>query len=267
LVDPRRNYLLIKVPLTGQVSSLTVDLTCVLDLCRVNVVPGKPTQAALPLDDQERTADLQATPTIDYNNPDFQHFLLEHDLLIKKGESRSAFAGRAFCFVADDNWDRQRRSGGVQPNDPNYIRKTSYVCRSTCTAWDCGTFGLLDVAILRANGIPSRLLPGWFTFQGGHVELDYYDPTIGGFALVDARSDGDGESSKHRYDFGMHDPNFVTFHLNTDLSPENGASIPFHQFAFDISYEGPGPWQPNFVNVWKPTRIPLPYPYPSTSMR
>ena len=120
------------------------------------------------------------------------------------------------------------------------------------------------VAVLRANGVPARLeagrwaldeVPGYGQY---HVRASFYDQTVG---WVPADPTFGMSAVRRRQSpvrtFGGTEGNFITLHLNTDVSPVGTSfGMPIHQFEV-MAYKGTEQFRPKISELWKVSQIPL----------
>ena len=255
--DRSRKYFGLKFDLSEELAQrpLRFQITYVLDLYKSQISRGKgKTPSASPDPDS-----LKSTPTIDFTAKGFQNYLQQRQLTKNASESNLDFAYRAFTSLSAD---LARRTVDTSPQEPVSNWKASYLVTPQCKDGGCGMCAIQLVAILRANGIASRLeagrwalddVPGYGQF---HVRTSFYDPALGWvpvdptFGKLAVRK---GQSPDQH--FGGTDGNFVTMHLNTDVSPvDTPFGMPIHQFEV-VSYKGPGPFQPKITETWKVSPI------------
>eukprot|EP01114_Cavostelium_apophysatum_P008415 TRINITY_DN2087_c0_g1_i1.p1 TRINITY_DN2087_c0_g1~~TRINITY_DN2087_c0_g1_i1.p1 ORF type:complete len:802 (+),score=153.16 TRINITY_DN2087_c0_g1_i1:47-2452(+) len=142
-----------------------------------------------PISDQERRHYLASTKSMPHDSRTFQSWLQQRDLFIRSGESKLAFARRAFIGVSKAML---------------YLSPCSFDFEAIVTAnqGDCGCINRVFVATLRANGVPARLLYGRHAksivigqtvtfgfgdqevsngkqFKQTHVQSQFYDEIIG----------------------------------------------------------------------------------------
>jgi Transglutaminase-like superfamily len=204
--------------------------------------------------------DIKPTHCLDYTNADFQKYLSDFRLRRGGNESNLAFAHRAFqIFCADMASRFQERAsaaglGGL----------VSKLCQRDMHAGGCGDCAFQFVAILRANGVPARVVTGRWAetatpdFGMFHVRSDFYDPSIGwipvdsNFGFADLLKGRDNECQFEKSAMG----DFVTMHLNTDVHPAGTSfEAPAHQFGI-VEYIGKDPFHPKYGHeTWTVKKI------------
>jgi transglutaminase-like putative cysteine protease len=150
----RRPFTVAHVPVRGRAQQLgmSVQVTYWATLMSRRLVPlaeGEKPPTLAPLPASERKLALIPTSLLDFRSPDFQKWMDEQGLRRKRGEEDLHFARRVFMVL--------RRTFTYEFN-PAMDRRCSVVCRQGKS--DCRGLSLLFVAVLRANGVPSRVLVG-----------------------------------------------------------------------------------------------------------
>lgn len=259
-LSPDKKYIVINIPLRADTLSrpLAIDITYIVDLYKVSLRPNANGLEVPNVPSPENT-DLQATKTIDYDNPKFKAFLRANDLVKKQGETSLDFAYRAYAKLNEDLASRVRSDApGVDPKD----WKASILCQPDSHNGGCGFCSIQFAAVLRANGVPSRLMTGrWAKNTEGdygqfHVRNDFYEPSVGWIPIDQtfgffAKRDG----ANPNINFGANNADFLTMHLNSEVSPEgSGFYMPLHQFGI-VAYNGNSPYNPSGKEIWTVTRI------------
>lgn len=156
----------------------------------------------------------RASPTSDIETKAFREWMQRNGLTRGANESELVFAHRAFAFIVHHytyEW-------------PTEVRTASQVCTAGRT--DCGGLSALFTGVMRANGIPARMLGGrWASSQKPgdktgdygkwHVKAEFFAHGIG-WVPVDGSSalaDPNGENTYFGHDHGDH----VAFVLDEDL--------------------------------------------------
>jgi transglutaminase-like putative cysteine protease len=156
---------------------------------------------------------------IDHQNGAFRGWLESAGLMRAGTEPPIEFARRAFLYIRANFSYRFREKQD---------RRASSVCIDRWS--DCGGLSVLLVAVLRANGIPARVLYGrWATSARGRDELDgqpYYQWHVKaefhaagvGWVPVDMSSAilHDRSPAGLRY-FGNDPGDFIAFHVDPNL--------------------------------------------------
>lgn len=250
---PERSYPVIKVPLYAKTEVLHVDVSYVLNLYRVEIVPGAG-QPVKPLTEEHRAWGVAATTSLDYNHPDFQAYLNKHALIKAATESNAEFGARDYEIVTKDVVSRINDDPKFV--DPQKRMLASRICQSDYHSLDCGSQTMLFAAVMRANGVPAQVLPGrWAStwdkenggYNQGHVLGNFFDDKMGWIPV---------DQSCHV--FGKGNPTFIAYHDYPDISPEKGVKFGIWQFGVHVNYEGPGPYTPGFAEAWRVNPIPLP---------
>jgi transglutaminase-like putative cysteine protease len=192
-----------------------------VQLVRRTFVQGRAPQMATTASPSvpELTQALVPTETLDFDTPAFQARLAERALRPKPTENDLAFVRRVFTTLKGDlryeyHPDLDRRSSQVWPSKKS----------------DCGGINGLLVSVLRANGIPARVLCGRWARSavlgetlGGvpygqwHVKAEIYLRSVGWVpadlsGAVQHAAPGDGLTF-----FGHDDGNFLVMHTDFDL--------------------------------------------------
>ncbi|HUO08775.1 MAG TPA: transglutaminase-like domain-containing protein [Phycisphaerae bacterium] len=163
---------------------------------------------------------LAPTETLDFDTPAFQDAVAQNDLRPHPGEMELDFVRRVFTTLKTQlhyeyRADLERRSSAV------WRTRTS----------DCGGLNGLFAAVLRANGIPARVLCGRWArsatdgeMLGGvpyaqwHVKAEFYLPRVG---WIPADLSGAVQCTPHNDTglayFGNDHGDFITMHTDFDL--------------------------------------------------
>jgi len=156
----------------------------------------------------------RVSPTSDIETAVFRNWMQRNGLTRAASESELAFAHRVFAFIVHHNTYQW-------PTD-------NHTATQVCTTGksDCGGLSALFTGVMRANGIPARLLGGrWASSQkpgnktgdygNWHVKAEFFAHGVG-WVPVDgssALSDPDGENTFFGHDHGDH----VAFVLDEDM--------------------------------------------------
>lgn len=174
--------------------------------------------AVPPLPAAEKTAYLAPDPHADYDAPAFRDWLTARRLKRVKGETAPELAARVLDVL---------RSDFTYAYDPGADRRASRVCGRTTA--DCGGLSVLVVSVMRANGIPARLLvgrtalppqpgsrPGSLEYDRPHARAEFFVPGVG-WVPVDPVV-ALAEPSRPATDFVGYDPgDLLVLHVGTDL--------------------------------------------------
>jgi cathepsin L len=148
---PEGHWLVARVPGHGG-HRLEVELHYHALLAYRQLVPlaeGATPPKVAPLSPEVRRHNLMAQDDVDYEAPAFQHWLTQHDLRRRPGESEIDFARRAFLFIS--TWLRYT-------TELDHNSRASHVVQTHKS--ECGRTSKVFVATMRANGIPARYLVG-----------------------------------------------------------------------------------------------------------
>jgi transglutaminase-like putative cysteine protease len=184
--------------------------TYAVTLWRRDLVAGTPLTPVPALSASERAMFLLALSTINHDDAGFRSWLSENGLLRAGGERDLGYAYRVFRFIVT------HFEYGLSSED----RRPSAVCRLGRS--DCGGLSMLFTAAMRANGVPARTLWGrWAVSQADpnygqwHVTAEVFGEGVGWVYVDTANSVGKPEAQTY---FGRGEGNFITFHLDTDLT-------------------------------------------------
>lgn len=197
---------------------------------------------------------LRQTSLVDYNTSAFQRWLDEKGLR-PNNEHALGFALRAFHFV---------RSTFKYSFSNEMDRRASKVIRAGST--DCGGFGILFSAIMRPNGIPTRLLFGrWAaskkpgsSYTQIHVKCEFFIKGIGWIPVDVASAILNDKSPEKMQFFGKDNGDFVVFHVEHDVVLDTcyygrTTELCLQGFAFWTCEEGRGDGPTE--NDWKVTKV------------
>jgi hypothetical protein len=251
--DSTRFYQMIQVPLANGLLNrpIHLDIIYTVDLFKVklregadssDISAGKPT-----------VFDIRPTKCIDYTNVTFRSYLRDFDLIRTNGENNLAFAYRAYQILCADLAARIKDGDTGSPSN----WRASYLCQRSMQHGACGNCAIQLVAILRANGVPARLLTGRWAkdsepdYGQFHVRADFYDPSIGWIPVDPTFGFSDLRDHKNiNGEFGNNNADFIIMHLNTEVHPQNSYfEMPLHQFGVS-RYEGSNPFNPQWAENW-----------------
>ena len=185
------------------------------------------------LTDEERKRYLASSPFMDYDNPEFIKWMDKPELKRKepkgamKREGAMKFAHRVFAYFVNNG----KYIGGP----PNH--RPSYTCiqEPGGLASDCGGLSLLFVAVMRANGVPARILFGrWAISQTDgdpqfHVTAEFFVEKCGWVPVDISGTIVHKPKSPDAY-FGWTDGTLIAFHEDTDLEPDKDFRFAFAQY-------------------------------------
>jgi transglutaminase-like putative cysteine protease len=235
LSDLKRPVLFMQVPVntkgytnaTGKSILVRVDYRATL-IARKLVV-GRPSLPVGTLPKRARDQGVAPTPTCDFQSEEIQVWLDKQSLRRGSEERDLDFAYRVF--------QRFRKELDYKPE--NEQRRASRVCQDQCS--DCAGICNLYVAVLRANNVPARVLPGRLAKSGEgpsascHVRSEFFAEGIG-WVPVEITSAVSFKEFPDGNFFGVDDGSHLAFHADTDLVLDtkiNGKkTIPHVQWVF-----------------------------------
>lgn len=200
---------------SGHETKADATYTARIELRRRTLSDGAPQHPPAPLNAGERTTALAATPLIDWDGEAFQQRLDADGLRPREGEHVIAFARRVLRHV------RGLRYAYASEMD----RHASRIIVDG--GGDCGGLCVLTVAILRAAGIPARVLAGRWAksavpderlegvpYRQWHVKLEFHTDGIGWIPA-------DAAIGLERPDdwFGRQEADFIAFHIDPEVRP------------------------------------------------
>jgi hypothetical protein len=177
----------------------------------VRLEKGRAKKAPKPLAKDLREAALAARGAYDFEKPAFQAWLDQHDLRRKKRERDLAFAYRTLAHIHEAFTYR------FPPKFTN--RLATEVCEEKAS--DCGGLSILFASVMRASGVPARVLPGRWALIGKkgesqyHVRAEFWAEGIGWVPI-----DGSGAvqwAGAPASAFGGQRPNFFVMHEDIDV--------------------------------------------------
>jgi transglutaminase-like putative cysteine protease len=243
-------------PAPGKKLTLKLEVEATLRTRKlVPLAPGEapPKVAALTLVEQKYYT--SATPQVDHAAKEFRDWLGRKELRAKDGEQPLDLAARVLTVL---------RADFTYHFDPREDKRASLVCERKST--DCGGLANLLVGVMRANGVPARLLvgrmakpraegsePGDTGYDQPHVRAEVYVAGVGWVPIDPA------EASRAKdvpvADFiGADAGDLLVLHADTDLrlpypDEERTANLlqitpnvwTFGQGQFDVTL-GPSGW-------------------------
>jgi hypothetical protein len=179
---------------------------------------GKSPKAVPELTEYERRQYLATSVTMDYNDPEFLHWINEQGLKQRRNEDTMQFAQRVFTYLIK-NGKYSEDTFGSKAHRP------SRVCKSLTT--DCGGFSLLFVAVMRANNVPARTLFGRWAIpqtdeRGQHHVIAEFLVEKSGWVPVDIAGTIVHKPNDLNAFFGNTNGKHIAFHIDTDLEPAKG---------------------------------------------
>jgi transglutaminase-like putative cysteine protease len=170
------------------------------------------------LDRIERDHYTSPTSLMDLHSPVFQQWLTTKKLFRTNEESQIDFARRAYLLI----------TGSFRYSySPEMDRIASHLCHAGTS--DCGGVSILFSTVLRANGIPARLLAGRWAkssekgeilgsveYYQQHVKSEFYAEGVGWVPVDVSRGIGLAPEESLRY-FGNDRGDFITLHFDHDV--------------------------------------------------
>jgi hypothetical protein len=191
-----------------------------LQLFKRDLMPaeGNKPAAKVTLSRAERDESLNPTETLDFDTAAFGQWLDKEKLRPNPDETEVDFARRAFLQLKGEF--EYLYTGSMD-------RHSSKVCRAGKS--DCGGLNGMLVSVLRASGIPARLLVGrWaesskdgdslgnLPYYQTHVKGEFFLTNVGWVPIDLSSALGDKSKEGLRF-FGHDGGNFVAMHLDPDL--------------------------------------------------
>ncbi len=224
----RRPILSVRVPVRSarQQQELEVDFTCTATLHARRLASMEANDrrpAAAPLSAALTKAYLAANSLVDHEAPSFRAWLKSEGLRRGEQEGEVDFAYRVFTYL---------RSKLQYEYKEEMDRRVSHVCQSLQT--DCGGMSCLFVGILRANGMPARVLVGrWaqsaesgaklggVAYYQTHVKAEFFVQGLG-WVPVDLSAAVNAEPPQDpKWFFGNDPGDFLVFHVDYDLQVDS----------------------------------------------
>jgi hypothetical protein len=150
----------------GKEGTLPTSLTVVSTLDAI-LYPVNGAHGPTALTQAEKLRYTKPLPSLDFTERAVQEFCRDTKMVIRNNESISDFGRRVTEFVYDS-----------MPSGSSQVIQASRIV-SDLKPSDCGPHGSLPVAILRANRIPSRMLPGRLTNKSMHVKCEVFEAGLG----------------------------------------------------------------------------------------
>jgi len=165
-----------------------------------------------PLADHVKRYHLQETATMNFKDPAFLDWLNTHRLHPMQMTDGSyepllCFAYRVFLFIKVHFNYIYPVEGGRKATDTIATRST-----------DCGGFCILFSSVMRAHGVPSRLLFGHWAQTGTqyHVKGEFYANGLG-WVPFDMSGGVIDNYEPYTYNFGHNTGEFITCHIDDDI--------------------------------------------------
>ncbi|KAF2076662.1 hypothetical protein CYY_002032 [Polysphondylium violaceum] len=192
----------------------TVISKCIIEaqLSSIKLTKGPAQAPVAPLPDHVKRYHMLETPKMNYKDPVFKEWLNTHHLhpmLLSDGsyEPILCYAYRVFMFI-------KVHFNYIYPVDDGRKATDSILTRST----DCGGFSILFSSVMRAHGIPSKLMFGHWAQSGiqYHVKGEFYVNGLGWVPFDMAAGVGDNHEP-FTYNFGQDTGEFITLHFDDDI--------------------------------------------------
>lgn len=200
-----------------------------LSMSNRKLVAGKPAISVRPLSDEVRAWSLRSNKFTNFDEPHFQTWIKEHDLVRSSGERDVKFAYRALGILG-----KLLKYGTAGPQDACSVISQG--------GSECGGLSNTYVAVLRANGIPARLIPGrWlgkakpemdstgaldFDRTTIHCKSEFYATGIGWVPVMAVPTGGASTESS----FGIDNGDFLALSFDDFEYPYGGGSGNFAKF-------------------------------------
>jgi transglutaminase-like putative cysteine protease len=192
----------------------------------------------------ERKYYLSATPQVDHTSKEFRDWLDRKELRAKDGEQPLDLAARVLTVL---------RADFTYHFDPKQDKRASLVCERKTT--DCGGLTNLLVGVMRANGVPARLLvgrlakprsegstPGETGYDQPHVRAEVYVAGVG-WVPIDPSEASRGKDVPVAEFIGIDPGDMLVLHADTDLRlpyPDEERTASLLQIAPNIWTFGKG---------------------------
>jgi hypothetical protein len=180
-------------------------------LNEVRLAPGRARERQPRLSRKARKIFLAARGAFDHDKPAFRTWLAKNALLKGENERDLDFAHRTLAHI-------HQKFGYRFP--PEFTdRFATQVCREKAS--DCGGLCILFASVMRANGIPARVLAGRWALETKegkpqyHVRAEFWAGGVGWVPI-----DGSGAvqwAGAPDSAFGRQKPNFFIMHEDVDL--------------------------------------------------
>jgi hypothetical protein len=225
----RRKLLMARVPITNTdlltAVPIQVSYEATLRSRRLNALPpdAKPMNPPI-LSPEDRKFYLAEHGQIDFRQAAFKKWLQGEKLVRSSDQDDLEFARRAFLRI---------RSQMTYEYNAHMDRRASAVCNKGKS--DCGGLSVLFVSVMRANGIPARTLYGRWAesakpdemlgdepYYQTHVKAEFFAEGIGWIPIDMSLAVKDDKSEEGLAFFGVDKADFITFHVDPDMSLDTG---------------------------------------------
>jgi len=237
LSDRRRPILTARIPTKGKpalehrLQGEAIFETTLVARKLVVREPGRNYGLADDLNEGGRKRNLSPTPTIDFEAEGFTDWLKKESLYRRQDESELDFARRVFLTI--------KKSFTYQFH-LEMDRHPAHVCEVGKS--DCGGLSILYVAVMRANGLPARVLAGCWAkstqpdklvdgvlYHQVHVKAEVFLTDIGWLPIDLASAVSHDKTAEGLYFFGNDPGDFITLHVDPDIKVD---SIHFGEKTF-----------------------------------
>ncbi|GIW81888.1 MAG: transglutaminase [Gemmatales bacterium] len=217
----KRPLMRFRIPATNpekqQKAAIEIAYRATLHSRRLVLVPANQAVGkGYKLTETERRYYLSPTDSIDWKSAKVQDWIKQNGLQRKQNEGAVDFARRVFQVI-------RAKYGYVY--DFQKERKASVICDAGKT--DCGGLAVLYAAVLRANGVPARLLFGRWAesakptngvfFYQWHVKSEFFDRFAGWVPVDLTLAISADKTEDGRFSFGFDQGKFLTLHVDPDL--------------------------------------------------
>ena len=227
------------------------------------IVPSDKVPPVQPLRPVDRTNYLASRGDINHGSAEFGAWLTREKLRREKAEPDIPFAGRVY---------RRLKMLFQYDYQPLSSRVATQVCKAGKS--DCGGLSILFVSVMRANGIPARVLYGrWATsadpsstlgktpYYQWHVKSEFFAREAGWVPVdLSGAVESDKKDPESLAYFGNDPGDFITFHFNPNLVIDSAlfGPKPVHNLQYPMWWwTGQGSTDPKRITEgWQVTTQP-----------
>ena len=214
-------------PQANYPTSITASVVYKATLYSRKLVPGASSVPIPPLSPSERSLNLRASKTIDWQAVSFQHWLDVNYLHRQPSERDLDYAFRVYQTI---------RSLYHYNYDAQQDRRASLICQTNHS--DCGGLSYLFVAALRAGGVSAHALAGRLAqstttptdYFGCHVKSEFFAEGIGWVPVDMSFGVGSRDKDAQR-NFGNDPGDLIVMHSDSDLELEPKPFGPAHFYV------------------------------------
>ncbi len=224
LSDAHQSILLTRVKVKADAPKDAIEFKAEYDVTLrsrklVRLPAGRKGPASAPPSAEEKKLALSPSKEYDFKAKEFRDWLIDHGLNRKPDEAEVDYGRRVFSFI---------KSNYQYEYTETLDRRASRVC--THRRSDCGGLSVLFIAILRANGMPSRMLVGrWASSEkagdkvGGipyaqqHAKAEFFAEGVGWVPVDLASAVLYDKTPEGLVFFGNDEGDFLVMHVDGDL--------------------------------------------------